>query len=244
MTHHTFMVCPHDTSQNPDKWLYFAQYLSLYSPVRVHMEMSFDFQEFHDNYLQAALVYANPNDALCFVERTKGRALVHPAGVYDEVVIVAAADQPAALSDLTGQEVLSVQKMLVTGMGLRALEKRNIHIAGIRNVDSWLAVVSALREGTSRFGFLYKDTYDMLSLPNKESLHLIETTQERELFHSLVVNPALADVADDLQKTILEMNQTSEGQAILHDLGFDKWLAVTPAEWQVHQAANHSAAAV
>jgi ABC-type phosphate/phosphonate transport system substrate-binding protein len=237
MAQYTFMVCPHDTSQNPDKWLYFAQYLSLYSPIRVHMEMCFDFQEFHENFLQADLVYANPNDAIHFVNHTHGSPLVHPIGIYDEVAIVSAADNPATLADLAGAEVVSVQKMMVTGMGLRALSKQNIQIASIRNVDSWLAVVSELREGHSRYGFIYKDTYNMLSPHNKEGLHLISTTQERLLFHSLVVSPNLSESVKGLQNTILEMDQSAEGQAILNDLGFAKWLPVTSIEWQVQQEA-------
>lgn len=235
MTSFTFMVCPHDTSNTPDKWLYFAQYLSLHSPVRVHLEMSFDFDDFHDGFLNADLVYANPNDALNFVAHTGGRALAHPAGVYDEVVVVSPAKHPATTADLAGQEIVSVQKMMVTGIGLRALAKNNIQPLGIRNVNSWLEVVSALRQGSGRFGFIYKDTYDMLSPTNKEALYPICTSQEHILFHSLVASPRLASVADALQMVLTKMDQSAEGQIVLKDLGFDKWLPVHPMEWQMQQ---------
>lgn len=233
---YTLMVCPHDTSQNPDKWLYFAQFLSLNSPVRVHLEMCFDFQEFHETFLQADIVYANPNDAIDFIERAGGRVLARPADIYDELVVVSPADQPANINDLAGAEIFSVQKMMVTGMGLRALAQKNIQPSGIRNVSSWLGVVTALREGQGRYGFLYKDTYEMLSALNKANLHVISRSQEKLLFHSLLIRPSLDnDTVTTLQKVLLNMDQTPEGQAVLKDLGFTKWLPVHPAEWQIQQ---------
>ncbi|MBK8432549.1 MAG: PhnD/SsuA/transferrin family substrate-binding protein [Chloroflexi bacterium] len=235
MSSYTFMVCPHDTSNNPDKWLYFAQYLSLNSPIRVRLEMSFDFQDFHENFLQADMVYANPNDAMRFVGETGGRALAHPAGVYDEIVMVNPADQPSPLAGFDGAEVLSVEKMLVTGIGLRALAKQNIQPAGIKNVASWLAVVNELRQGNGRFGFIYKDTFEMLSETNRANLHPVYTSQEQTLFHSLVISPKLSDVAEALLQTLTHMTQSAEGHTVLQELGFSHWLPVTPNEWQVQQ---------
>ena len=235
MSSYTFMVCPHDTSNNPDKWLYFAQYLSLNSPIRVRLEMSFDFQDFHENFLNADVVYANPNDAMRFVSTTGGRALAHAAGVYDEVVMVTPAHQPAPLAEANGAEILSVQKMMVTGIGVRALTKQNIQPAGIKNVASWLAVVNELRQGNGRFGFIYKDTFEMLSENNKATLQPIYTSAEKLLFHSLVISPKLAEAAEPLLKVLTEMNQSADGQTVLKDLGFSHWLPVTPTEWQVQQ---------
>jgi phosphonate transport system substrate-binding protein len=242
MSSFTFMVCPHDTSNNPDKWLYFAQYLSLNSPVRVRLEMSFDFQDFHENFLQADMVYANPNDAMRFVGETGGRPLAHAAGVYDEVVMVSPASNPATLADANGAEILSVEKMMVTGMGLRALNKHQVQPTGIKNVPSWLAVVNALREGEGRLGFIYKDTFEMLSEANRQNLHPIYTSEEKILFHSLVISPKLAPSAAELLKVLTAMSQSADGQAVLKDLGFAKWIPVTPAEWQVQQEVRAVAA--
>lgn len=234
---YTMMVCPHDTSQNPDKWLYFAQYLSLNSPIRVHLEMCFDFQEFHENYLQADIVYANPNDAITFAERTKGHALARPANIYDELVIVSSANQPATtIEALAGAEIISVAQMAVTGMGLRALAGKDIQPKGIRNVSSWLGVVNALREEQGSYGFLYKDTYEMLSAPNKADLYVITCSQEKLLFHSLLIRPLLKEgTIAALQQVLFDMDQTSEGSTVLKELGFTKWLPVHATEWQLQQ---------
>lgn len=227
-----FMVCPHDTTNNPDKWFFFAQYLSLNSSFRVGFEMSFDFADFHDNFATANLVYANPNDTIKLV-KTKGyRPLAHAAGVYDEVVFVAntAVDNPN-LSNFNGVEIHTVKSMLPTNIALQVLKKANIAPGELVNQASWLSVIAAMRDNTANYGFLYKDTYESLSDTNKESVRLVHTSAEQAAFHSLLLSPDHADKADECLRVLQGMSDNPEGQEALSALGITKWLPIMKEEF-------------
>lgn len=227
-----FMVCPHDTTNNPDKWFLFAQYLSMNCSFRVGFEMSFDFADFHENLGQADLVYANPNDTIKLVREHGFRPLAHAEGVYDEVVFVAntAVDNPT-LDSLNGADIHTVKVMLPTLIGLQVLKKANITPGQLVNQASWLSVVAALRENTAEYGFLYKDTYDALSDTNKESMQLFHTSKEHAAFHSLLLSPAHVDKAEEFLTVLKGMQVTEEGREVLSALDMTNWLVITNGEF-------------
>ena len=227
-----FMVCPHDTTNNPDKWFLFAQYMSMNCPFRVGFEMSFDFADFHENLATADLVYANPNDTIKLVRDKGYKPLAHPEGIYDEVVFVAntAVDAPN-LASLNGVEIHTVKSMLPTNIGLKVLQKANITAGQLINQASWLSVVAAMRDNTAEYGFLYKDTYDALSHMNKESVQLFHTSAEHAAFHSLLLSPDHADKSENILTVLQGMNATDEGREVLSALSITNWLPITNGEF-------------
>jgi phosphonate transport system substrate-binding protein len=232
-----FMVCPHDTTNNPDKWFLFAQYMSLNCSFRVGFEMSFDFADFHENLSKADLVYANPNDTLKLVHEHGYKPLVHAEGVYDEVVFVAStAVATPTLTDLNGVDIYSVNRMLPTKIGLQVLHRANINPAQVVDNASWLSVVAAMRDHTANYAFLYKDTYTSLSDTNKASLQAFYTSEEQIAFHSLLLRPTHADKADECRQVLLGMTESPEGREVLDALGFTAWKTVTPGEFTQMEA--------
>lgn len=232
-----FMVCPHDTTNNPDKWFVFAQHLSLNCSFRVHFEMSFDFADFHDQLHTADMVYANPNDTLELVLNKGYKPIAHPEGVYDEVVFVAntAVDSPT-LQALSGQNIHTVVSMLPTNIGLQVLKQANIAPGAIMDHASWLNVVAMLRDQSADYAFLYKDTYDALSDVNKESVQLFHTSEEHTAFHSILLSPAHAEKREECLQVLRNMSTTAEGREVLSALGITNWLPVTKGEFERMQS--------
>ncbi len=227
-----FMVCPHETTNNPDKWFLFAQYMSMNCSFRVGFEMSFDFADFHENLSNADLVYANPNDTVKLVREKGYKPLAHPEGVYDEVVFVAntAVDAPN-LASLNGAEIHTVTTMLPTNIGMQVLQKASIVPGQFVNQASWLGVVAAMRDNTAEYGFLYKDTYDALSDMNKESVQRFHTSEEHAAFHSLLLGPDHIDKAEEILRVLKGMHATDQGREVLSALGVTNWLPITNGEF-------------
>lgn len=223
-----FMVCPHDTAKNPERWFVFAQYLSR------HMEgggmvfsPSIDFADFHQELSAADVVYANPQDTYNLCKEHDYQLLARPSNLFDEAVIVATESEAShQLSDLESKEVLSVMSMLPTCIALSKLDAEGVQPAGIRNKDSWLAVMNGVRRGEAPYGFIYKDFFDGLNTLSQSAVNIVDTTSDGQAFHSLVVSPRLADKMDQLRSIVMRMHEDEVGAKVLAELGIVEWLPV------------------
>ncbi len=231
MSNLNFLVCPHDTASDPDRWFRFVQYLVQKIDVHINFEISLDFADFHTQMATADIAYANPTDTLKLVSAGLS-ALAHPSNVHDEVVFVANKDldSPPTLETLQGVEIASVEALQPTKLALHILHERNIQPAGIKNYESWTAVVGSIWRGESNYGLLYKDTYNELSEQGKSMVNAFYTSDERIAFHNMLAGRNADSHKDAMQNALLSMHTDDKGKEVLQELHFDQWLATTPDE--------------
>ncbi len=219
------LVCPHDTANNPDRWYRLAQYLSQHLDIHINFEISLDFADFHANLPKADIAYANPTDTLTLVQQHGFAAILHPANVYDEAVIVANHDITApTLESLQGQPVASVESILATKIALRYLASQGVQPASIQNYESWTAVIGAIWRGEVHYGFVYKDTYDELSEQGKGMVNVFAATSEQIAFHNIVVGRNALPHKEALTQTLLAMPTEATGKEVLAELHVEQWL--------------------
>lgn len=221
----TLLVCPHDTANNPVRWQMLAQYIAQRLSLHIQFDIMLDFTDFHEHMNTADLVYANPLDTLQLTERQGFVALAHPAGLYDEAVLIANHDiETPTLAMLEGQPIASVEQMLPTNIALYLLKRQAITPSSIINHDSWMSVIGSVWRNETSFGIVYKDTYQELSDQGKGMVQAFYTTEECIAFHSMLLgNRALAN-REEIEQGLLQMHLDEKGQEVLADLPFAQWL--------------------
>lgn len=227
----TLMICPHDTAKNPDRWFRFVQYLNHHFALGVHLEISVDFKDFHQNLKAADLVYANPADTIHLIEEQGFSPLVRPTNLYDEVVFIADRDTAnPSLESLQGASVATVKSMLPTKVALKMLKERGVSIATLLDKPSWLSVFNSVSKHEAPFGIVYKDTYDELSEKTKAMVNAFVTSNERVIFHSINISPNAIAHKSDIDRIFLDMSADATGKEVLQELSIEAWCPVTAEE--------------
>ncbi len=230
MSTFTFMVCPHDTVKEPDRWYRLEQQLIQQLGLEMQFELSLDFQDFHANLGKADIVYANPGDTLKLMQQ-QFVPLVRPQDKYDEAVFVASTELSApTLESLSGAEIATVKSQIPTRIALHMLHERGIVPGALHDKDSWLSVISEVWNRAADYGIVYKDTYDNLSDQGKGMVQAIAESQERKAFHSIAIGPKLHDKQQEITAMLLAMDTDEKGKEVLAELSIAKWLPVTPEE--------------
>ncbi len=223
-------VCPHDTIHEPERWLELERYLHKQTQLALQFDISVDFADFHEGLAQAGIIYANPADTLKLVDQHGFRALVRPAGRYDEAVLVCSTEVEPALSGINGSPLSTVVELLPTKIALRMLASQGITPSELHNVDSWQAVVGCIWRNECKYGILYKDTYEGFSQQGKDMVVFLAATNEQVAFHTIVVGPALMAQADAIQAVLLGMHDDPHGKSLLESLHIPQFVAVSAAE--------------
>lgn len=223
-----FMVCPHDTASNPDKWFQLAQYLSKHLSAAVKFSQSIDFAEYHQQLTEGALIYANPQDSLRLIKEHDYIPIARSSNLFDEIVFIASLgiDAPT-MNDLLNSEINSVNSMMVTRVGVKHLLDNELAPKAIRSQASWMAVVKSIYRDEGEFGMVYKDFYDGLNSLTKKGFTTLEQTQDGTIYHSVLVSSDFKEVASDIQSCLVEMSEKDErAKEILQELGIDKFITV------------------
>lgn len=231
MTNYKLMVCPHDTAKNPERWYSLARHLSDVLDGSVSFHHCLNFEEFHEHLMEADILYGNPQDTLNLVKNHNFTPLVHPEGMFDEVVFVADEhlDHPT-LEGLAGQTVGTVVSMLPTKIALHLLAQQNVQLGEVVNYSSWQGVINNIIKGNLTYGFVYKDTYDGLSSMSKDMLQLFHTSTTQLAFHSLSISPKLVPQQTTLTEALTGLHQTEQGHQLMERLEIKQWLPIEPAE--------------
>lgn len=220
-----FMVCPHDTAKDPDKWFHFAAYFSKRLNISLKYVQCMDFVEFHSKMTDADVIYANPQDSLQLVEQHDYIPLVHSSNLFDEIVYIANSEQqPVELTKIDQQECLSCNQMMVTRVGIKGLMNQQLSPKAIENRDSWLAVLSSVYKGEKPYGFLYKDFYDGLNKLSKSVIVKLGETTDQSIFHSIFIKKQHAAQSQRFTERFMTTHEESEGQQILAKVNIEKFI--------------------
>lgn len=225
------MVCPHDTAKKPERWFRFVQYINHYLDVGIHLEISVDFEDFHQHLDIADLAYANPADSIYLIEKQRFSPVVRPKNLYDEVVFIAHPDiSNPAIESLQGVTIATVKSMLPTKVALHMLKEHGISSTTLLDKPSWLSVVNSVSRQEALFGIVYKDTYDQLSPKTKEMVNLFAISDERTIFHSINIAATAIAHKTNIEDILLKMNTDAAGKEVLQELNIEGWCAIAPDE--------------
>ena len=227
----TLMVSPHDTAKNPDRWFRFVQYLNHHLTISVHLELSLDFQDFHENLEEADLVYANPADTIYLLEQKQFYPVVRPINLHDEVVFIANHNiSNPSLDSLHGATIATVNSMLPTKLALRMLKEQGIVPSQLLNQSSWLGVLNSVSKHEAPFGIIYKDTYNELSQKTKEMVIAFAASDEKAIFHGINISQKALLSKSELVDLLLAMNTDEAGKDVLKELHIEGWQTTTSEE--------------
>lgn len=231
MTSLTLMVCPHDTVKGTEHWYRLVQYLSKGLDTEVHFELALDFADFHERMATADLIYANTTDSLKLIAQHGFTPVARPADRYDEAVIVANPDLNAPdFAAMQDQPIAVVPNAAPTLIGLTMLQQQGITPAAQVARDSWLSVISSVWRNEAPFGIVYKDTYDGLSEQSRAMVQLLTASAMQRAFHLFSIHPRAGAHQAALTSLLTAMESSPDGQAILAELRFPRWLAATPED--------------
>ena len=215
-------ICPHDSTKNRVKWIYFLTYLSSKVGVDLAMEQCFDFTCYYEVIDHMDLVYANPLDALMLF---KEKHFIPVAGNdnYDEVVLICSEGQEPKLEAVI--KVGAVENQFATFLGLKILMDRGVK-PEVVYMDSWQKVLSAVAKGEIPYGILYKDFWDQVSDLSKRGVEEIFVSDERLFSHVVMVSPEMKQYRDPILWALKDMPSDPEGKKILEDLRISTWYEV------------------
>ncbi|MFK5893122.1 MAG: PhnD/SsuA/transferrin family substrate-binding protein [Pseudomonadota bacterium] len=231
MEHMIFMVCPHDTAKDPDKWFHFALYLSQNFHISTKYYPCIDFVEFHEKMMDADIIYANPQDSLILVEEFNYIPLVHSSNLYDEIVFIANSDvKHESIQDINSQECISCNSMMVTRVGIKCLDEKQVQPSKIHNKNGWLPVVTSVYKGEAPYGFVYKDFYDGLNNLSKSLVIKLGETDGKKIYHSILINQKHKDKINGIIEILTQAHLTKNGENILARVNIEKFIATTRGE--------------
>ena len=118
---------------------------------------------------------------------------------------------------------------MVTKLATSILQRQDIMPTEVVNKESWLGVVNAVAKDEASLGFVYKDTYDELSLKTKEMVIAIATSTEHKAFHALYLNPKARDHAQAISSVLQQIHLNPSGLDVLQELKVEAWELV-PAD--------------
>ena len=223
-----FMVCPHDTASDPDKWFQLAQFLSKKLNASIQFHKCLDFTEFHEQLKTGSLIYANPQDSLRLIKEDGYTAIARASNLFDEITFIARDDvDNPKMGDFQNEVVVSVNSMMVTRVGAKYLLDRSIVPKQIQSKSSWMAVVKGIYRGEDKFGLVYKDFYDGLNALTKSGFKTVGQTADGTIHHSVLVSPELKGEATRIQQCLVSMHQLDDrGQQVLDGLGVTRFISV------------------
>ncbi|MFK5985265.1 MAG: PhnD/SsuA/transferrin family substrate-binding protein [Pseudomonadota bacterium] len=231
MEHMIFMVCPHDTAKDPDKWFHFASYLSQNFHISIKYCPCLDFIEFHDKMMDADIIYANPQDSLALVEKFNYIPLVHSSNLYDEIVYIANNEvQNSSLEDIHSHQCVSCNSMMVTRVGVKCLEEKQIQPSKIISKNGWLPVVTSVYKGESPYGFVYKDFYDGLNKLSKSLVVKLGETGGKSIFHSILIHKKHQNKIKEITQLLLDTHLNENGKNILNRVNIEKFVLTSKEE--------------
>lgn len=237
----TFMVCPHDTVKEPERWYCLIQHIDQKLGVEFQFDISLDFQDFHDNLASADMVYINPTDGLKMLETSGFVPVARPQDLYDEAVFVANTEVNApALSMLQGAPLITVRGLIPTNIALHMLQSNAVQPGELHYKESWLSVISAVWNREADFGIVYTDTYNGLSEQGHSMVQKFAESDEKLAFHYLIIGPALAARKEEIEHLFQTMHTDAQGQQVLDKLHISRWLPVTQEEIATMQHIMHT----
>lgn len=176
------------------------------------------------------LMYASPFDSASMVRDNGYQAIIRPIGKSNEIVIAAGADSKYnEVEDLQpGCKIAMTDKKDVKLIGLRLLKPAGLTEDDLewKEVDTYQAAARVAIAGEVDASFLPDETYESFSKLTKSRLKLLAESKLADITHVLLASPKAAESADAIEKALVGMGSTPDGQPVLDELGLSEGFEV------------------
>lgn len=229
MQKYSLTVSPDFKPEKIASWYVFNTFFQKAMDKNFHLALYDDFTQQHVAIRdkKVDLIFANPYDAALLVNEHGFVPLVRPVGKSDECVIVTAANSTIdCLDDLKPSTcIATTNDPAINMIGMRMLESADLHEENTltEQVTSFVVVAKHVMSGNAHIGFILKEAYDALSDMIKSQLKVVASSEISVIYHALMLGPQLAEQRDVFLQALLNMNNEEKGQAILKDLGLQRW---------------------
>lgn len=233
-----FTVSPDFTPDHLSGWYIFNTWLQKQTDTAIHLEMYNDFASQREAIKndKIDLIYANPFDAAMLVREKGFLPLVKGTGESDEAIIAVSAEN--TVEDVahleSGIKVAFTDDPDVHLMGMIMLEPGDLDASNIVAMpsDTYVLVAKHILRGEADVGIFLAEAYDDFSSMIKKQLRVLVRSQISVIHHSLMVGPKLLDKREQIQQSLLAMNNDEKGQGVLASLGFEGWEIVEDDEME------------
>jgi hypothetical protein len=163
--------------------------LSKHLSAGIQFSKSIDFAEYHQHLTEGALIYANPQDSLRLIKEHGYTPVARSSNLFDEIVFIASLkENEPSMDDIQDNEVISVNSMMVTRVGMKYLLDKNIKPTGVRTQATWMAVVKSIytrNHSTCRFIARILKCADCVILSsNRTTITLIRCLASPSIIHT------------------------------------------------------------
>jgi phosphonate transport system substrate-binding protein len=233
-----FTVSPDFTPDHLSGWYIFNSWLQKETDTAIHLEMYGDFKSQKEAIRSDSidLIYANPFDAAMLVREKGFQPLVKAADKADEAIIAVNANNTIEdIADLQeGVTVAFTDDPDVYMIGMIMLEPGDLSQENTSPLlsDTYVLVAKHLLKEDADVGFFLAEAYDDLSSLIKRQLKILVRSEIDVIHHSLMIGPKLLDKKDEIQKSLLSMNDCEKGLGVLSSLGFQGWEEVDNDEME------------
>jgi len=233
---HNFTVSPDFNPSHISGWYIFNTWLQRAINEEIHLELynSADDQRKAISDDQIDLIYANPYDASVLVRDKGFTPIARADNKADEAIIAVNHDSPILnVEQLTAGTRISstgdpdVRMMCMIMLEPAGLDKDNTMLT---QRDAYILIAKDLLKNDADIGFFLEETYNELSEITKKQLRPIVQSQIHVIHHLLLAGPKLAHKKDEIQSSLLSMNNNPKGPGVLKSLNFESWSAVEQEE--------------
>lgn len=221
---YNFLIAPDFSPERFAGWHLLNTLLQKRSDLHLHLYTPASHAEQTDkiNSGEISLVYANPFDAAYMIREQGYRAIARPKGKHDEMVIASSAKgEIKTLEDLkAGITVAMADNRDVKLIGMRLLEAVDLTQSDIEFeiVETYQAAARNVIQGRADVAFFIAEVFETLSNLTKSQLNVLIQSDIATLSHVVLVKDGF-EHSGDLQNVLLSLNQDSDGQAVLRELG-------------------------
>ena len=231
-----FTVSPDFNTKYLPGWFVVNTWLQRHLGVATHFEVFDGFDDLHRSMEAGSIdiIYANPFDAARLVRDFGYVAVARPVGRADEAVIASLASGPVQhVEDLQpGTRIATTDDPDVHMMCMIMIEPADLNVANVamQRRDNYVLVAKSLLKGEADIGFFLAETFDELSGPIKNQLHVLVRSQIYVINHVLLAHPRLGDQIDTLRASVLGMAAEPKGAMALQDVNIQGWEALDQEE--------------
>lgn len=233
-----FTVSPDFNPSKISSWFIFNTWLQRHLGMGIHLELFNDFPEQHQAIQddKVDLIYANPYDTTMLVREKGFVPVARPMDKQDEGLIVVRNDHPAQkVEDLQpGTRIATTLDPDVNMICMIMLEPADLNRDNIalNTKANYLLVAKEVLKGDADAGFILQESFDEFSSVLHSSLRPLVTSAIRDIYHTLLLGPRMAEHQEDIQTLLINMADDPKGPGVLDGLGFQGWEAVAEEDME------------
>lgn len=224
---YNFLIAPDFSPERFVGWHLLNTFLQKRSDLHLHLHTPSSHAEQEEKLTSEdiSLVYANPFDAAKMIREQGYKAIARPIGKLDEMVIASsAAGSFGSLDDLKkGTRIAMADNRDIKLVGMRLLEAVDLTEEDVQFeiVENYQAAARALLQDKADVAFFISEIYHSLSGLTKSRLNVLIESKIGVICHVVLVKDGF-EHSKTLKDALLSLNQDSEGQAILKELGLEE----------------------